>query len=93
MIVIMALGYIFIPDKIVFIPCSVISGLFFIQLSIDNLLNIYELKKREAILDIIFYIIIGILAFFYQMYHLNRKKKKHPVLFMRPKSLLKKILT
>ena len=38
---------------------------------------LYELKKREAILDIIFYIIIGILAFFYQMYHLNRKKKRN----------------
>ena len=78
---VMGIGTIFIPDKFALIPCSVISGLFFIQLSVDNLYNNYDLKKIEAILGIIFYSIFVILAFFYQIYHLNRKNNETPSIF------------
>ena len=69
---------ILLPLKIAFIPCSVVSGLFFIKLGMDNIIN-YELTKAEKILDIIVLIIIAVLAFFYQIYHLKRKKNESPV--------------
>lgn len=67
----------FLPEKIAFIPCSVISGLFFIQLSIDSLFDII-LTKTEKILDVIFFVIFAIVAFLYQLYHLKRKKNEIP---------------
>ena len=81
LILVMGIGTIFIPEKFALIPCSVFSGLFFIQLSVDNLFNNYDLKETEAILDIIFYFIFFILAFFYQIYHLNRKNNETPNIF------------
>ena len=80
-IVIFGIANIKLPKKIVFIPCSVVSGLFFIKLSIDGLLN-YELKKGEKIIDLIVCIIIAVLAFIYQIYHLNRKKGETPGIFI-----------
>ena len=93
LIVVLGLGTIFIPDKFFSIPCSVISGSFFIQLTIDNILiDPYKLYKSEKILSLIFFIFMMILSFLYQIYHLRRKKMNYQVLLMKYKQLLKKIL-
>ena len=77
LIISFALINFFLPKIISFIPCSVISGLFFIQLSIDSLYGI-NLTKAEKILDTIFFVIFAALAFLYQLYHLKRKKNEIP---------------
>ena len=85
------LGTIFIPDKIFSIPCSVISGSFFIQLSIDNLLNDpYEIKTVEKILSLIAFIVIVIISFIYQIYHLSRKKNELPSFINEVQTTIKK---
>ena len=67
----------FIPIKIAFIPCSVISGLFFIQLGVDSLFGI-NLNKTDKIIDIILFIIFTILTTVFQIYHLKRKETEKP---------------
>ena len=92
-IVVAGLGTIFIPDKIFSIPCSVISGSFFIQLSIDNLLNDpYEIKTVEKILSLIAFIVIVIISFIYQIYHLRRKKNELPSFINEVQTTIKKNL-
>ena len=76
-IVILGVGHIFIPESIELIPCSVVSGAFFIKASLDNLLG-YSEKKAENIALLILFIIFIIAAFFYQLYHLKRKKNELP---------------
>jgi cell division protein FtsL len=92
LILLFALVNIPIPDKIAFIPCSVVTGLFFIQSGIDNLFYALEISGAEKILDIIFLVIISILAFFYQIYHLNRKKEEVPGLLQKVKTNVRKNL-
>ena len=71
-----------IPKNISFIPSSVISGMFFIKLSIDNLFSsfVFESGFIEKIIEIIVFIIFVILAFFYQIYHLKNKLSEMPEL-------------
>ena len=69
--------YILIPENIELVPCSVISGAFFIKSSLDNLLG-YSDKKAENIIGLILFIIFLILTFLYQIYHLKRKKNELP---------------
>ena len=69
--------YILIPENIELVPCSVISGAFFIKSSLDNLLG-YSDKKAENIIGLILFIIFIIGTFFYQIYHLKRKKSELP---------------
>ena len=93
LIVVLGLGTILIPDKIFSIPCSVISGSFFIQLSIDNLLiDPYKLYKSEKILSLIFFIFMMILSFLYQIYHLRRKKNELPSFINEVQATIKKNL-
>ena len=93
MIVVSGLGTIFIPDQIFSIPCSVISGSFFIQLSIDNLLNDpYEIKTVEKILSLIAFIVIVIISFIYQIYHLRGKKNELPSFINEAQTTIKKNL-
>ena len=79
----------FIPEKIISIPCALFSGFFFIQLSMDNfcnfkdktskkILDYADLSTSEKILDIVYFIAIIGLAFFFQMYHLKRKTFEEP---------------
>ena len=76
-IVILGVGHIFIPENIELVPCSVISGAFFIKASLDNLLG-YSEKKAENIALLILFIFLTIAAFLYQLYHLKRKKNELP---------------
>ena len=69
--------YILIPENIELVPCSVISGAFFIKSSLDNLLG-YSDKKAENIIGLILFIIFVIGTFLYQIYHLKRKKNELP---------------
>ena len=69
--------YILIPENIELVPCSVISGAFFIKSSLDNLLG-YSDKKAENIIGLILFIIFIIGTFLYQIYHLKRKKSELP---------------
>ena len=69
--------YILIPENIELVPCSVISGAFFIKSSLDNLLG-YSDKKAENIIGLILFIIFLIGTFLYQIYHLKRKKNELP---------------
>ena len=69
--------YILIPENIELVPCSVISGAFFIKSSLDNLLG-YSDKKAENIIGLILFIIFIIGTFLYQIYHLKRKKNELP---------------
>ena len=93
LIVVLGLGTILIPDKFYSIPCSVISGSFFIQLSIDNLLiDPYKLYKSEKILSLIFFIFMMILSFLYQIYHLRRKKNELPSFINEVQATIKKNL-
>ena len=69
--------YILIPENIELVPCSVISGAFFIKSSLDNLLG-YSDKKAENIIGLILFIIFVIGTFLYQIYHLKRKKSELP---------------
>ena len=69
--------YILIPENIELVPCSVISGAFFIKSSLDNLLG-YSDKKVENIIGLILFIIFLIGTFLYQIYHLKRKKSELP---------------
>ena len=69
--------YILIPENIELVPCSVISGSFFIKSSLDNLLG-YSDKKAENIIGLILFIIFIIGTFLYQIYHLKRKKNELP---------------
>ena len=69
--------YILIPENIELVPCSVISGAFFIKSSLDNLLG-YSDKKAENIIGLILFIIFLIGTFLYQIYHLKRKKSELP---------------
>ena len=69
--------YILIPENIELVPCSVISGAFFIKSSLDNLLG-YSDKKAENIIGLILFIIFIIDTFLYQIYHLKRKKNELP---------------
>ena len=78
-ILIFAILNIFIPEKIAFIPCAIISGFFFIQLSIDNLYIPFDLSTTDKVFDIIYFIIIIVLGFLYQIYHLNRKQNEKPI--------------
>ena len=93
LIVVLGLGTIFIPDKFFSIPCSVISGSFFIQLTIDNILiDPYKLYKSEKILSLIFFIFMMILSFLYQIYHLRRKKNELPSFINEVQATIKKNL-
>ena len=93
LIVVLGLGTILIPDKFYSIPCSVISGSFFIQLSIDNLLiGSYKFYKLEKILSLIFFIFMMILSFLYQIYHLRRKKNELPSFINEVQATIKKNL-
>ena len=69
--------YILIPENIELVPCSVISGAFFIKSSLDNLLG-YSDKKAENIIGLILFIIFIIGTLLYQIYHLKRKKSELP---------------
>ena len=81
-----------IPKNISFIPSSVISGMFFIKLSIDNLFSSFmsEPGMIEKIIEIIIFIIFAILAFFYQIYHLKNKLSEMPELLTIVTTSLKK---
>ncbi len=91
MIVIIGVLNVFFPIKIAFVPCSVISGLFFIQLSIDCLFGT-NLNNGEKILDIVFFVIFFILSFLFQIYHLKRKEKETPGAIHTIKTIVKKNL-
>ena len=91
LIVVFGVGNVFIPKKFAFIPCSIISGLFLIQLGIDSLLG-NNLNKTEQILDIIFFIIFTILTTIFQIYHLKRKEKEKPDIINTIKTFVKKNL-
>ena len=93
LIVVLGLGTILIPDKFYSIPCSVISGSFFIQLTIDNILiDSYKFYKSEKILSLIFFIFMMILSFLYQIYHLRRKKNELPSFINEVQATIKKNL-
>ena len=95
LIIILELINILINIKISFIPCysSVISGIFFIKLSIDNLLQLQlQLTFTEKIIDIVFCVIIAILSFVYQIYHLKRKNDEIPGLLTKVETTLEKNL-
>ena len=91
LIIIFGVTNAFIPTKFAFIPCSIISGLFFIQLSIDSLFG-NNLSEIERILDIIFFIILAILTTIFQIYHLKRKEKEKPDILNPIKTYVKKNL-
>ena len=91
LIIIFGVANVFIPTKFAFIPCSIISGLFLIQLGIDSLLG-NNLNKTEQILDIIFFIIFTILTTIFQIYHLKRKEKEKPDIINTIKTFVKKNL-
>ena len=69
---------IFLPENKALIPCSIFSGFLLIQLSVDRLYKFLDLSKGEKILDIIYFIIILILGFIFQLYHLRRKENEVP---------------
>ena len=66
---------IFFPDKFAFLPCSTLSGSFYI---INNLYFIITKKKdiEVIITSIIIQIIIIIFSFFYQIFHIKYKESE-----------------
>jgi hypothetical protein len=91
MIVVIGVLNVFFPIKIAFVPCSVISGLFFIQLSVDCLFGT-DFSDTEKILDVVFFVVFLILSFLFQIYYLKRKEKEKPGAIHTIKTTVKKNL-
>jgi len=81
--VILIIGIInyFIPNNLVYLPCSVVSGSFYIINNLNNIICKETLENKKETFDknsLIIHIIIFIFSIFYQIYHLKYKNNELP---------------
>ena len=69
---------IFFPDKFAFLPCSTISGSFYIINILDCIIDTKKKEKEDFVTSIIIQIIIIIFSFLYQIYHIKYKDSEEP---------------
>ena len=71
----------FFPNNLAYLPCSVVSGSFYIINNLNNIICKKTLENNKETFDkisLIIHIIIFIFSIFYQIYHLKYKNNELP---------------